>query len=63
MSYYDDNGEYHEEKVKSEKGDYALYYDALYETIINGKPQLVKKEETLEQLRILEECAALLEKY
>jgi hypothetical protein len=31
-----------------------LYYDALYETIINGKEKLVKDEETLLQISILE---------
>ena len=54
--YYDDAGNYHEEKVKSEVGDYARFYDALYETIINGAPQLVTEEETMEQMRILAEA-------
>lgn len=61
LVYYDDAGVYHEEKVPTEKGDYALYYDALYETIKNVKPQLVKKNDTLEQMRILEQCARVLE--
>ena len=52
--YYDAEGNYHEEKVKSERGDYARFYDALYETIINGAPQLVTEEETMEQMKILE---------
>ena len=51
--YYDENGEYHEEKVKSEIGDYARFYDALYETIINDAPQLVTEEQTMEQMKIL----------
>ena len=51
--YYDDAGEYHEEKVKSEVGDYARFYDALFETIINGAPQLVTEEQTMEQMKIL----------
>lgn len=55
--YYDDAGNYHEEKVKSEVGDYARFYDALYETIINGAPQLVTEEQTMEQMRILENAA------
>ena len=49
----DENG-YHEEKVPSVRGDYARYYDALYETLINGAPQLVRPEETILQLEILE---------
>ena len=55
LVYYDEQGEYHEEKVKSVDGDYGRYYDALYETIINGKEKLVKDEETLLQISILEE--------
>lgn len=52
--YYDNDGVYHEEKVISEVGDYGRYYDALYETIIYGKEKLVKDEETLLQISILE---------
>ena len=55
LTYYDDNNQYHEEKVVSVNGDYGRYYDALYETLINGKEKLGKDEETLLQLRILEE--------
>lgn len=55
LTYYDNNNQYHEEKVVSVNGDYGRYYDALYETLINGKEKLVKDEETLLQLRILEE--------
>lgn len=55
LIYYDENNVYHEEKVVSEKGDYGRYYDAYYETVINKKPPLVKKEETLLQLEMLEE--------
>lgn len=54
LTYYDDNDIYHEEKVVSVNGDYGRYYDALYETIINGKEKLVKDEETLLQIQILE---------
>ena len=54
LIYYDESGTYHEEKVITVQGDYARYYDALYDTIINGKPQLVKPQETIAQIRILE---------
>lgn len=54
LTWYDDNGYFHEEKVPSEKGDYGRYYDAWYETIVNGKEPLVKEEQTLLQLHILE---------
>ena len=55
LTYYDKDGIFHEEKVISEKGDYARYYDAVYETIVNGAPQLVTPEQTLLQLSMLEE--------
>lgn len=42
-------------KVETLKGDYGRYYDALYETLVNGAPKLVKDEETLWQLEMLEE--------
>ncbi|MCR5795109.1 MAG: Gfo/Idh/MocA family oxidoreductase [Solobacterium sp.] len=54
LIYYDEAGDYHEEKVETVQGDYGRYYDALYETLINGKEVLVKPEETLLQLRMLE---------
>lgn len=54
LTYYDDQGQFHEEKVVSQQGDYGLYYDALYDTIIHGQPPLVKPEETLLQIQILE---------
>lgn len=55
VTYVDANGLYHEEKVISEIGDYSRIYEGLYETIINGKDKLVKDEETIRQLEILEE--------
>lgn len=62
LTYMDDNGVYHEEKVVSEQGDYARYYDALYETIINGKAPLVRREQTEYLIQMLEEAVAGLEK-
>ena len=55
LTYYDDNGMYHEESVISERGDYGKYYDAWYETIMHHTPFLVKEEQTLLQLHLLEE--------
>lgn len=54
LTYVDDYGCYHEEKVVSEVGDYSRFYEALYETLINGKDKLVKDEETLFQMKLLE---------
>nr|WP_318383762.1 Gfo/Idh/MocA family oxidoreductase [uncultured Enterobacter sp.] len=55
LTWIDDSGVFHEEKVISQRGDYARYYDALYDTLIHGKPKLVKDEETLLQIKLLEE--------
>jgi predicted dehydrogenase len=54
LTFIDDNKNFHEEKVISEVGDYGRYYDALYNTIVYGAEKLVKDEETLWQLDILE---------
>ncbi len=50
----DQNGNYHEEKVISEVGDYSRVYEGVYETLINGAEKVVKDEETLLQMNILE---------
>ncbi len=53
LTWYD-NGVIREETVPTVTGDYARVYDALYDAIINGKPQLVTKEQILTQMKILE---------
>ena len=62
LTYVDDAGVFHEEKVVSEQGDYARYYDALYEAVINGREPLVKREQTELLIQMLEEAVADLEK-
>ena len=42
--------------MPSVRGDYARYYDALYETIVHGAPPLVTEEQTMAQMRILEQA-------
>lgn len=54
LTYIDDNGRYHEEKVASEIGDYSRVYEDIYATLINGQPKVVKDEETLLQIEMLE---------
>ncbi len=54
ITYIDDNGEIHEEKVKSVRGDYGRVYDDLYEAIVNRAPKKIKDEETLLLMEILE---------
>lgn len=55
LIYYDDEGNYHEEKVVSEIGDYSRIYQGIYESIIHGKEKIVKDDETIRQIEILEE--------
>jgi predicted dehydrogenase len=54
LTYVDDEGVYHEEKVISEVGDYSRVYEGIYETLINGADKVVKDEETILQIEILE---------
>jgi hypothetical protein len=53
LTYIDNEGSYHEEKVISEVGDYSLFYQHLYDTLKNKKSQLVTEEETIKQIEIL----------
>jgi hypothetical protein len=43
LTYMDDEGVYHEEKVVSEKGDYARVYDDLYNAIVNGAEKVTNR--------------------
>ena len=54
LTYMDEEGVIHEEKVKSVKGDYGRVYDDLYEAIINGKSKTITDEQTLVQMEMLE---------
>ena len=58
LTWYDERGAFHEEKVPTERGDYGRYYDALYETMMYGKPPLVTEEQTMLQMEILEKGLA-----
>lgn len=54
LTYIDEEGIIHEEKVKSVNGDYGRVYDDLYEAVINGKSKTITDEQTLLQMVILE---------
>lgn len=54
LTYLDDENHYHEEKVVSEVGDYSRIYEGVYQAIIHGKEKVVKDEETILQMEILE---------
>ncbi|MBL4930403.1 Gfo/Idh/MocA family oxidoreductase [Clostridium paridis] len=54
LTYIDEEGIIHEEKVKSVNGDYGRVYDDLYEAIINGKSKTIADEQTVLLMEILE---------
>ncbi len=56
LRYYDADGTMHQERVETVRSTYSAFYEALYETLVNGAPQLIKPEETIAQLRILEDA-------
>ena len=54
LTYYDDEGIYHEEKVPTVDGDYARVYDGIYDSIVNGKEQVIQPWQTILQMEMLE---------
>lgn len=54
LTYYDEKGSYHEEKVVSEVGDYGRVYDDLYAAIMNKAAPTITAEQTILQMEILE---------
>ena len=54
LTYIDNDGHYHEEKVESVQGDYGRVYDGVYETIVNHQPQVIEHWQTLLQMEMLE---------
>ena len=55
LTWFDDDGARHEQRVPTVAGDYARFYDAVHASIVEGAPKLVRDEETIEVIRILEE--------
>ena len=52
--YRNANGDWIEKQIKTPLGDYGRFYDAAYDTIVNGVPKLVKDEEAVTNIEILE---------
>lgn len=55
VTYYGEDGSYHEEKVTSDVGDYGRVYDGVHESIVNGASKIVQDSQTIELIGILEE--------
>lgn len=56
MEYLDASGNTVVEKIPSKPTDYGIIYDSLYDTIIHKKAKLVKDEEVLADMWIVEEA-------
>lgn len=56
MKYLNQNNEWVERELPTPIGDYGRFYDAVYETIVNGAPKLISDDEILTVLKILEGC-------
>src|SRR5690606_22767706 len=54
LTFRGEDGQFSQQKVISERGDYMLLFDAVYETIRNGKPYFVTQDQINWQLDILE---------
>lgn len=54
LAYYDDDDQYHEEKVPTVKGDYSRVYAGIYATLTQGADKGVRDEETIQQIEMLE---------
>ncbi|MDV7693526.1 Gfo/Idh/MocA family oxidoreductase [Pediococcus parvulus] len=55
LTYYDDNQNYHEQKVVTINGDYSRVYAGVYATLAEGQKKLIKDEETIQQIKMLEQ--------
>ena len=55
LTYFDEDEKYHQEKVVTEIGDYSKIYQGVYDSIVLGREKIVKDEETIRQIEILEE--------
>lgn len=55
LTYYDENHNYHEQKVVTVNGDYSRVYAGVYETLVNNQKKLVQDEETIQQIEMLEQ--------
>ncbi len=58
VTYYGEDGSYHEEKVTSEVGDYARFYAGVHDSIVNGAPKIVRDDQTIELIGILHDGLA-----
>ena len=55
LTYLDHNDEPQEKAIPSQTGDYSRLYEGVYQSIVHGAPKVVKDEETILLMEILEE--------
>jgi len=56
LSYIDDEGHDITTKVPTEIGDYGLIYDNIYNVLFNNGEKIIKDEEVIEVLKIIEQA-------
>ncbi len=54
LTYVDDDGQYHQEKVPTVRGDYGRVYQGVYATIVDGAQKVTTDDETLLVMQMLE---------
>lgn len=59
LSYIDENGNEVNQKVPVEKGDYGIIYDNILDALTKGTEKVVKDEEVVEVLSIIENAVNL----
>lgn len=57
LEWLDEDGNVQREYVLSERGDYGLLYDSVYETIKHGKTPYITEEQVLTTIGIIEQAA------
>jgi scyllo-inositol 2-dehydrogenase (NADP+) len=53
---YEEDGQNYDRYIRTQNGDYNLFYDNIYEVLRKGAEPLVKPDEVLNVLEILEAC-------
>lgn len=59
LSYIDDEGNDVTKKIPTEVQDYGKIYDNLYDVLFNGAEKVVKDEEVIRVLEIIEEATQI----
>ncbi|WP_300561437.1 oxidoreductase [Companilactobacillus sp.] len=53
-NYHNSNGDWIKKQIKTPLGDYGLFYDSVYQTLIHDQPKLVTDEQAITDIELLE---------